>query len=240
MTKFLSTTAIILCASSFACSEGNTGPIGNTSVAIAAVSATALSGTARAAVDPTPTVVVRDGAGNPLPGVRVVFYVAEGAGTVTPGVAVTDKNGVARVDQWVLGPRATERGGAAPNTLWAIEARNTTHVTFTADALPGPPLQIITTQLPGETLVSGWAVALNIRVLDASGNYIPRVPVSFAVTSGGGSPATTTATTDLVGNAPVAWVLGAPGLNEATVTVGDLPPVRVEATAMDAGSITWY
>jgi hypothetical protein len=53
-----------------------------------------------------PAVVVRDGAGNVLPGRTVVFSVTGGSGTVTGGTAVTDASGIATVGSWILGSTA--------------------------------------------------------------------------------------------------------------------------------------
>jgi hypothetical protein len=53
-----------------------------------------------------PAVVVRDGAGNVLPGRTVVFSVTGGDGTVTGATAVTDAAGIATVGSWTLGSTA--------------------------------------------------------------------------------------------------------------------------------------
>jgi hypothetical protein len=53
-----------------------------------------------------PTVVVRDGAGNVLPGRTVVFSVTAGGGTVAGGTVTTDANGIAAVGDWYLGATA--------------------------------------------------------------------------------------------------------------------------------------
>ncbi|HEX6367691.1 MAG TPA: leishmanolysin-related zinc metalloendopeptidase [Longimicrobium sp.] len=64
------------------------------------------AGMAGAALPTPPSVRVRDGAGNPLPGRAVVFSVAAGGGTVTGAVATTDAAGVATVGGWALGATA--------------------------------------------------------------------------------------------------------------------------------------
>jgi hypothetical protein len=59
------------------------------------------------AVLPTrPAVLVRDGAGNPLPGRAVTFSVSTGAGTVVDAIVTTDAAGIARVGSWTLGATA--------------------------------------------------------------------------------------------------------------------------------------
>ncbi|MEX2611215.1 MAG: Ig-like domain-containing protein, partial [Gemmatimonadota bacterium] len=50
-----------------------------------------------------PVVRVADGFGNLLEGVDVEFTVAGGGGTVTPPLATTDADGIAAVQEWILG-----------------------------------------------------------------------------------------------------------------------------------------
>jgi hypothetical protein len=61
---------------------------------------------AGALVGTRPAVVVRDGAGNVLPGRTVVFAITAGGGTITGGTAVTNAAGVATVGDWYLGSTA--------------------------------------------------------------------------------------------------------------------------------------
>ncbi len=68
------------------------------------------------AVPTAPSVVVRDGAGNPVPGLSVTFTVTGGGGTVGTATATTSASGVASAGSWVLGPTA------GPNTLTASVA----------------------------------------------------------------------------------------------------------------------
>jgi hypothetical protein len=84
-----------------------------TVVAVAGDNQAAMSGTA---VPTRPRVIVRDDAGNPLPGVSVTFAVTEGGGTVSGGTATTNASGVAEVGSWTLGTTA------APNRLTATAA----------------------------------------------------------------------------------------------------------------------
>lgn len=65
------------------------------------------------AVPFAPAVTVRDGLGNPLPGVRVTFTVVGGAGRISGGSVAADAAGVATAGGWELGPLA------GPNTVRA-------------------------------------------------------------------------------------------------------------------------
>ena len=73
----------------------------------------AMAGTA---VPTVPSVLVRDGGGNPLSGLQVTFTVTGGGGSVGTATATTNASGVATPGSWTLGPD----GG--PNTLRATVA----------------------------------------------------------------------------------------------------------------------
>ena len=76
-----------------------------------------------AAVVEPPSVIARDGYGNPVAGIRVTFAVTSGGGSVTGAVQTTGDNGAAFLEAWTLGP------SVGPNTL-----------TATADGLAGSPI----------------------------------------------------------------------------------------------------
>jgi alpha-tubulin suppressor-like RCC1 family protein len=64
-----------------------------------------LTATAGTAVSPTPSVIVRNYAGNPVSGVSVTFTVVSGAGTISSNSTTTvqtDANGVATPGPWVI------------------------------------------------------------------------------------------------------------------------------------------
>jgi hypothetical protein len=64
-------------------------------------------------VSVVPTVIVRDGAGAPMPNFTVTFAVASGDGSIGSPVVTTDASGIASVGSWMLGPVAN------PNSLTA-------------------------------------------------------------------------------------------------------------------------
>jgi len=64
------------------------------------------------AVNPVPSVVVRNNAGQPLAGVTVTFAPAAGSSTLTGAIVTTDANGVAQLGGWTI-------GAAGPNTVTA-------------------------------------------------------------------------------------------------------------------------
>ncbi len=63
------------------------------------------------AVKVPPAVVVLDANGNPVSGAIVQFEVSAGGGTVEGASQATDKEGVARVQSWIVGPPATASAG---------------------------------------------------------------------------------------------------------------------------------
>jgi Tol biopolymer transport system component/uncharacterized protein YjdB len=79
-----------------------------------------------------------------------------------------------------------------------------------------------------ETAVVTTALAepIRVRVLDAKGEALSGIEVSWSVVSGGGSLSATSSATNASGGASVTWTLGkTAGENEAKATVGALAPV---------------
>src|SRR5439155_11398467 len=65
--------------------------------------------TAGTAVATPPSVIVRDGAGNPVADVTVTFTATSGGGTVSPTSGATNGSGIAAVTSWTLGARQGTR-----------------------------------------------------------------------------------------------------------------------------------
>ncbi len=77
------------------------------------------------------------------------------------------------------------------------------------------------------------ASPLVVEVLDQNGAAYAGAAVAFAVTAGGGTLSTTTATTDAEGRAATTLTLGSqPGTNTVLVTVADLEPVTFTAVGI--------
>jgi hypothetical protein len=81
------------------------------------------------AVPIAPAVIVRDGNGNPMKGIRVNFAVTAGGGSITGATAQTGDDGIARVGSWTL-------GAAGENTLDGTVTGLATPVRFRATAQP--------------------------------------------------------------------------------------------------------
>jgi adhesin/invasin len=178
-----------------------------------------------------PSVIVRDSAGNLIPGVTVTFAVTSGAGTITNGSATTNAAGIAAAGSWTLG------SVAGANSLTATVA-GLPAVTFTATATAPVPADIAVSGGNGQTGQSGSAVATrpSVVVTTAAGQPAAGVSVTFAVSSGGGTITGASQTTDASGVATVgSWTLGAAGTNTLVATVSGVGTVTFSATA--AGSV---
>ncbi|HEX6252175.1 MAG TPA: Ig-like domain-containing protein [Gemmatimonadaceae bacterium] len=207
-----------------------TGLAPTTVVAVTALSQQAVPG---AGVTQPPGVLVRDQNGNPLQGVTVAFAVTSGGGSRTPASVVTGANGVAQLTGWTLG------GSPGTNTLTATVA-GLTPVVFTATATSLPAF-VQAASTTSQQAVAGTAVAELPAVLvrDQNNNPLQGVAVVFSVTAGGGSTFPAAQATGPDGIARLTnWTLGIQaGVNTITATVGTLPPVTFNATALLAASI---
>lgn len=132
-----------------------------------------------------PTIEVRDGAGNPVSGVQVVFEVTAGGGTVEPENVTTDAAGRAAPDSWRL-------GAVGHNSLRAsVAALPSLSVEFEAAAVPAPVAEVIVT--PGQVaLLVDQTVALQAEARDAQGRPVPDAPVVWS----SGDPDVVTVTND--------------------------------------------
>jgi len=193
---------------------------GNTQVAAA--------GTAPAIL---PKVRVTDASGNPVPGASVTFEVAQGGGAVSGGVAVTAADGTASPAAWTLGPVV------GPNSLTAyLTAEPGTAFTFTATGIVGPAAELQVVEGNNQTTTIGTPVPTppGVKVVDAFGNPVPGVAVTFAPDATSGSVTGATATSNASGIARVgSWTLGfLPGANTLTASRTGVPSVSIAATGI--------
>ncbi len=182
-----------------------------------------------ASITPVPTIEVRDGFGNALPGVAASFTVTLGGGTVTGGSATTDANGRAAVGSWTLG------SAAGLNRL--IARAGNASLVFEAQALGAAP---VAASAESPTSQNGFLRYMvpklpRIKLVDGFGNPSPGIPVTFAIVGGGDAVLTgATTVTDGAGFAtPSDWRLGFAANSTVEATIGggfNLPKVTFTAT----------
>ncbi len=151
------------------------------------------SATAGSGVAIPPVVVVRDGAGAPLPGVEVAFTVTAGGGTVVPATPVTtDADGRANLGSWVLGT------AVGTNYLRATIAGSNPAIatSFTAQGTVGAAATVTSTVSadPGTLPADGVATSeITVRLRDVHGNALHTggAAVTFAGTNRGAIGAAT-------------------------------------------------
>ncbi len=179
-------------------------------------------------------VVVRNKAGDVLKGVNVTFAVATGGGILGSPAVATDAQGQAS-SKWILGPSAGTQTATA--TVQGLAP-----VTFTAAATAGPATTIQKIAGDSQSVAVGTAVPIapTVKILDAVGNPVSGVTVTFSAVSGGGSVAGNATVTGNSGTAhPGSWTLGPQlGTNTLQVTAGSLTTTfTATATAGAAASI---
>lgn len=166
--------------------------------------------------------IVRDASNTPLAGVPVTFTVpASGASATLSTVTVlTDASGLASVN-------ATANTVAGSYNVTASVPGVTTPATFALTNTPGAASSIVASAGGSQSTTVGTAFAqsLDARVLDAFGNPVPNVTVTFVGPGSGASasfPNGGSATTDATGHAVIVaranTVAGGP--YNATATVG--------------------
>ena len=191
------------------------------------------TGTVATAVATTPSAIVRDQYGNPVPGVRVNFSVRTGGGTATGTAATTGNDGVATLGSWTLGTRS------GPQTVGA-EVTGMPMVLYTAASVAGTAHAM--RLLSGIDQITQVGTVLPapvvLRATDRYDNVVVNRGMSFSVAQGDGSLLANTRSTDDQGVARIDnWRMGsAPGLNSLTVQLEDLPPLTVLAKAVPVSS----
>jgi alpha-tubulin suppressor-like RCC1 family protein len=151
----------------------------------ASISMTPQSGSAGAALPLVPTVVVRDGVGNPVANVTVTWTVLSGGGSVGSATSQTAVDGTATATSWTLGATigvqmlqasvsgVIVNGSAAPNLLQTFVAYATTAPAGIVRVTPGDSIYV-----GGVNAAVG--VPIVMKVVDGSNNGIANVGVTFS------------------------------------------------------------
>ncbi len=186
------------------------------------------------AVATPPSVRTEDQYGNPVPNVSVVFSVTLGGGTLTGNQPTSNAQGVASVAAWRLGTAAGQQIVTASTS--GIE-----NIVFGATALAGPAASLTKIAGDDQEAVANAAVSVRpgVRAVDAFGNPVGNVPVTFTPGPSSGTVTGATTATDLAtGSAFVgSWTIGAAATQTLTATSSMLPSASVTFTARAVNSL---
>lgn len=178
-----------------------------------AVSGNFQSGTIGTQLSQQLQVRVADGTGAPVSGVAVTFTPGPSSGSVDAPNAVTGVDGTASI-HWTL-------GGVLQETL---NASVTGLPTVPFAALGAPRLAIYSGDQQTGAVGAPLPQPAVVRLTDLNGQPVPGVPVTFAVTGGGGSVTQTQATSTSAGLAQATWTLGTTAGANALVARYPNPP----------------
>ena len=167
-----------------------------------------------------------DAFGNLAASQAVAWVVTGGGGSVSAASGLTDAQGRATAS-WTLG---YELGGGQ-----ALRAQvATASATATATAALGAGSTLAAGAGNNQTGLAGTSLAapINVRVRTATGQNVAKVPIAWAVTSGGGSTSQDTTLTDASGLASVGWTLGnTNGLQTVGASNAALIPTSITLSA---------
>jgi len=173
-------------------------------------------------------VEVVDQFGNLVPGAEV-SWAAVGGGSTSAATTQTGPDGRTGVTR-MLGQTAGDQ-----STTAAMDGLKGSPVSFHHLAVAAGTSGLFPLSGGGQTgaVSAPLPNSLKVRALDAYGNAIAGQAVNWAITSGGGSVAPVSGTTDASGIASAEWTLG-PNLGSQTLTAkaGTLPQVTFQASAV--------
>jgi hypothetical protein len=231
--RWTSLLALTLCLAAAACGGDVLLPDESRPAKITIVGGTDQSAVA-GGVLPQPIVVrVTDARSRPVEGQTVVFTVATGGGSVTPGSAKTDVE-CQDSASWTFGGATGQQSVQAQVTGDGIPA--SLAVTFNATAVSGSGATLVIVSGDNQTGPVGSALAdsLVVRVVDPLNNPVAGVEVRWSA-AGGGSIAPETAVSDGNGLAAAQRVLGTTaGTQTSQAASGALASVSFTHTAVAA------
>lgn len=151
-----------------------------------------------------PAVRIEDLYGNPVRNVPVTFSVLVGGGTLTGPQQTTNAQGIATVGGWRLGTISGDQ-------IVRVTSGALGELNFSALADPGPLADLSVTSgtsFDGATRAP-TPRSPTVRTVDAFGNAVGNVGVTFTPGGNSGGVSSTTVTSDAVtGLASVVWTLG--------------------------------
>jgi hypothetical protein len=188
------------------------------------------------AVSVPPAVLVTDEYGNGIAGTEVSFTVSAGSGIVNPTIpVVTDADGIARVNSWILGPIS------GTNELTATTASLAeSPAVFTATGIPGPvsASQSDLTATPDTVVAGGASSTITVTVRDANGNSISGADVALAATGAGNTLTQPAGPTDVNGEATGTLSSTLAETKTVTATVAGTTITQTASVVVTAGAAT--
>jgi adhesin/invasin len=188
-------------------------------------------------VTPPPSVLVKDGAGNPVPGVTVTFS-TDRDGAVSPTSVVSNASGRAQVTSWALGSSTGQYSLTA-----RVEGSAIAPIVFSATASAGAAGRLeILTQPPSSAQSSAvFEQQPVIRIVDRNGNPTPQGGVTLTATITAGPAGTldnASATTNASGTATFdgLTLTGTVGNYVLTFTASGLPGVNSSTISLAPGA----
>ena len=204
--------------------------------AVTAVSGNGQTGRAGNVLAAPVTVRVTSSAGGGMEGISVSFTAATTSGSVSSPTVATDADGVASIT-WTVG----NEPGVNVDTVRASVSGLNTPAVFTATVTAAAPATLTSISGNAQSGVPGQPLAqpLVVVVRDRFGNGTPDVPVTWAVTAGGGTLSSPTSSTGADGHASVSWTPGGPGTNTVHAAVAGLTgsPVLFSASVIASSTL---
>ncbi|MDB4905525.1 MAG: Ig domain protein group 1 domain protein [Gemmatimonadetes bacterium] len=185
---------------------------------ISAVGASSLTAPAGVALATALRVRVTDDGTTPFANVTVAWRIVSGAAALSSASSATDANGEATITV-VPGPALGALSIGAAITVNGAPVE----VLFSITTVAGSPSQVAKLAGDAQSVATGqpFPTPLQVRVSDVANNPIANTPVTFTVTSGGGTIAPGSGTTDGNGIATSGtWTAGAVGPQSVTVQAG--------------------
>jgi hypothetical protein len=231
-----STLALVLPATAafiLSCGESGGGSGTPTLVPDTIVAVTEIPDTATVDTTLTPTFLVLDQNGDPLPGIEVAFEVTLGGGELAAAVDTSDGSGEVH-PSWGLDTLSGE------NSFRVAVDGDVAPVEITVYGSPGVVVGLL--KLVGDSQQAAPSSEIpippTVRAVDVFGNGVPGVPVIFAITAGGGAVAGEESNTNGAGTALLPmWVLGPADSTVNSVSAAIPGPFSVTFTALAVAAI---
>ena len=177
----------------------------------------------------TEPLVVRaeDQGGTAVSAVSVSFSISQSGGSLSETSVTTDSDGEASTT-WTLGTTS-----GTQNVTALIQGSESGKADFSATATPGPATAF--SKESGDQQIGKnnrpLPEPVAAAVQDEFGNGIAGIPVTFAVTDGGGSINPADSVTGETGTAEGTWTMGVVGANTLTASTAGFPDLEFTATA---------